>query len=221
MKPLFIFKKLLSYFGNQYWWPAETRFEVIIGAFLTQQTNWKNAQQAIKNLKDKGLLDPQFLSTAQLSYVEVLIRRSGFYKQKARRIISFSQYLSVKYDGSLTKLFSGSKDQIRRELLSLKGIGPETADVILLYAADKLSFPIDAYTIRLCERFGIKKVQYNELKEFFESNLPSDLEIYKEFHALIDMLGKTFCKTKPFCSICPLRSECNYSRRIELKDKTV
>ena len=210
MKPLHIYKKLLKHFGKQYWWPAETRFEVIIGAFLTQQTNWKNAKIAIKNLKDKKLLNPNSLSTAPPSHVEALIRQSGFYRQKTRRIIKFSQYLITNHDGSLDKFFSGPKEQIRRELLSLEGIGPETADSILLYAADKLSFPIDAYTVRLYERLGIKELQYRKLKEFFESSLPKDLETYKELHALIDMLGKTCCKTKPLCYTCPIKSKCDF-----------
>jgi endonuclease-3 related protein len=211
MNPLHIYKKLLKHFGKQYWWPAKTRFEVIIGAFLTQQTNWKNAELSIENLKDKGLLEPHLLAVATVSHVEGLIRQSGFYRQKARRIINFSQYLVAKHDGFLTKFFSGSQEQIRRELLSLEGIGPETADSILLYAADRLSFPIDAYTIRLCERLGIKELQYEKLAEFFKRKLPRDLETYKEFHALIDMLGKTCCKTKPLCSTCPLTNECVYS----------
>jgi endonuclease-3 related protein len=215
MNPFHIYKKLLKHFGKQYWWPAKTSFEVIIGAFLTQQTNWKNAEIAIENLNDKGLLNPHLLTTAPLSHVEALIRRSGFYKQKARRIINFSQYIVVKYDGSLVKFFSKPQEQIRRELLSLEGIGPETADSILLYVADRLYFPIDAYTFRLCERLGIKKLQYEKLREFFESNLPRNLETYKELHALIDMLGKTFCKTKPLCHACPLISECFFSSRKE------
>jgi endonuclease-3 related protein len=211
MNPLHIYKKLLKHFGKQYWWPAETRFEVIIGAILTQQTNWKNAKLAIENLKDKGLLDPHSLSATPINHIETLIRQSGFYRQKTRRIINFSQYLVAKYDGSLVKFFSGPQEQMRRELLSLEGIGPETADSILLYAADTLSFPIDAYTIRLCKRLGIEELQYEKLGEFFESNLPRDLETYKEFHALIDMLGKTYCKTEPLCHTCPLNSECVYS----------
>ena len=210
MKPLQIYNKLLNHFGKQYWWPAETRFEVIIGAFLTQQTNWKNVELSIKNLKNKKLLDPKSLSTAPPSHVEALIRQSGFYRQKTKRIIKFSQYLITNYDGSLDTFFNRPKKQIRRELLSLEGIGPETADSILLYAADMLSFPIDAYTIRLYGRLGIKELQYRNLKEFFESRLPRDLETYKELHALIDMLGKTYCKTKPLCHTCPIKSECNF-----------
>jgi len=219
MNPPQIYKKLLKHFGKQYWWPAETKFEVIIGAFLTQQTNWKNVEIAIKNLKNKEVLDPNSLSTEPLSHVETLIRQSGFYRQKARRIIKFSQYLIANYNGSLNKFFSRPKEQIRKELLSLEGIGPETADSILLYAADKSSFPIDAYTVRLCERLGIEDVQYKKLKKFFESSLPRDLETYKEFHALIDMLGKTFCKTEPLCPTCPLTSECNFSSKRRKKGK--
>ena len=208
-----IYQKMLKRFGKQYWWPAETRFEIIIGAILTQQTTWRSVEIAIKNLKGKGLLDPHSLATAPLNHVERLIGHTGFYRQKARRIITFSQYLVTKYDGSLDKFFNKPKVQIRRELLSLEGIGLETADSILLYAADRLTFPIDAYTIRLCERLGIEELKYETLKEFFESNLPRDLETYKELHALIDKLGKTYCKARPQCSTCPLVNECVYLKR--------
>jgi len=204
---------LLKHFGKQYWWPAETRFEVIIGAILTQQTTWKNVESAIENLKNGELLEPHSLATALLNNVETLIRHTGFYRQKARRIINFSQYLVTKYKGSLDRFFNGPQEQIRRELLSLEGIGPETADSILLYAGNRLTFPIDAYTTRLCERLGIKELDYETLREFFESNLPRDSQIYKEFHALIDKLGKTYCKTKPQCSSCPLANDCAYPNK--------
>ena len=209
-----IYQKLLKHFGKQYWWPAETRFEVIIGAILTQQTTWKNVESAIENLKDKGLLESHSLATAPLNHVEILIRHTGFYRQKARRIVNFSKFLVTKYNGSLDKFFNRPMEQIQRELLSLEGIGHETADSILLYAANRLAFPIDAYTIRLCKRLGIKELKYETLREFFESNLPSDLEIYKEFHALIDKLGKTYCKTKSQCSACPLSNGCIFSKQI-------
>lgn len=207
-----IYQKLLKRFGKQYWWPAETKFEVIIGAILTQQTTWKNVEFAIENLKDKGLLDPHSLATAPSGHIEALIRQTGFYRQKARRIVNFSQYLVTKYDGSLDKFLDRPKELLRRELLSLEGIGLETADSILLYAADRRVFPIDAYTIRLCKRLGIKDLKYERLREIFESNLPRDFETYKEFHALIDKLGKTYCKTKPQCAVCPLLNECIYSK---------
>jgi len=207
---LLVYHKLLKHFGKQHWWPAETRFEVIIGAILTQQTTWKNVERAIDNLKAEGLLDPGALAATSLSQVEELIRHTGFYRQKAKRIVNFSQHLVSKYGGSLDKFFNRSTEEIKEELLSLRGVGSETADSILLYAADRLTFPIDAYTIRLCERLGVKETEYEELKALFEGTLPNDLEVYKEFHALIDKLGKTYCKAKPLCSECPVTDDCSF-----------
>ena len=207
MELIRIYQQLLNHFGKQHWWPAETRFEVIVGAILTQQTNWRSAERAIENLKSRGLLNPHSLATASLNQIEVSIRYLNFFRQKARRINNFSRYLVEKY-GSLDKFFSKPTEEIREELLSLKGIGPETADSILLYAADRLIFPIDAYTIRLCKRLGVKDLKYENLRRFFENSLPKDLEVYKEFHALIDKLGKTYCKVKPSCASCPLMDEC-------------
>ena len=221
MNPIQVYQKLLRHFGKQHWWPAETRFEVIVGAILTQQTNWRSVERAIENLKIRRLLNPHSLATARLDQIEALIRHTGFYRQKARRLVNFSKYLVAKYDGSLDKLFSGPKEQIRRELLSLKGIGPETADSILLYAAGRLTFPIDAYAIRLCKRLGIEELKYEALREFFESHLSMDLETYKEFHALIDKLGKTYCKTKPLCSDCPLVNECVFETTYKFHQRIV
>ena len=209
-----IYQKLLEHFGKQHWWPAETRFEVIIGAILIQQTNWRSVERAIENLKSKELLNPNSLATASLNQIEALIQHLNFFRQKARRINNFSKHLVKKY-GSLNKFFSKPTEELREELLSLNGIGSETADSILLYAADRLIFPIDAYTTRLCERLGIRNLKYEELKKLFERNLPEDLEIYKEFHALIDKLGKTYCKAKPRCSGCPLTDECSFSSNID------
>ena len=218
MNPFKIYKKLLNFYSKQYWWPGETRFEIIIGAYLTQQTNWKNVEIAIWNLKNNGFLNAKSLACARKDSIEILIKRSGFYRQKAKRIINFSKYLISKYDGSLDRFFSNSIEQIRKELLCLEGIGPETADSILLYAADKLSFPIDAYTIRICTRLGFNEKNYYNLKNFFENNLPRDLEIYKEFHALIDMLGKTYCKSNPLCSTCPLIDDCEFYLKRKKKE---
>ena len=204
-----IYQKLLNHFGKQHWWPAETRFEVIVGAILTQQTNWRSVERAIENLKYRGLLNLHSLATASLNQIEASLRYLNFFRQKARRINNFSKYLVEKY-GFLDKFFGKPTEEIREELLSLKGIGPETADSILLYAADRLIFPIDAYTIRLCKRLGVKDLKYGDLRRFFENSLPKDLEVYKEFHALIDKLGKTYCKVKPLCSGCPLTSECSF-----------
>jgi len=204
-----IYQKLLKSFGKQHWWPAETRFEVIVGTILTQQTNWRNVERAIENLKSGGLLNLHSLATAPLDQIEASIGHLNFFRQKARRINNLSRYLVEKYS-SLDAFLSKPTKEIREELLSLKGIGPETADSILLYASDKLIFPIDAYTIRLCKRLGVKDLKYEALRRFFENSLPKDLEVYKEFHALIDKLGKTYCKVKPSCAGCPLMDECSY-----------
>ena len=210
MELIRIYQKLLKNFGKQHWWPAETRFEVIVGAILIQQPNWRSVERAIENLKSRELLNPHLLAVASLNQIDVLIRHLIFFRQKARRINNFSRYLVDKY-GSLDKFFSKPTEEILEELLSLKGIGPETADSILLYAADRLIFPIDAYTIRLCKRLGVKDLRYEHLRRFFENSLPKDLEVYKEFHALIDKLGKTYCKVKPSCDGCPLMDECDFS----------
>jgi endonuclease-3 related protein len=144
---------------------------------------------------------------ASTDQIEASIKNLNFFRQKARRIKEFSKHIE-KY-GSLDEFLSRPTEEIREELLSLRGIGPETADSILLYAADKLVFPIDAYTIRLCRRLGIKELKYEKLRRFFEANLPRELEVYKEFHALIDKVGKTYCKAKPNCPGCPLEDGCD------------
>lgn len=207
-----IYRKLLKHFGKQHWWPAATRFEMIIGAILVQRTTWKNVEHVIKSLKDKDLVRPNSLASAALERVEDLIRPIGFYKQKAKRIVDVARYLVENYGGSLDKLLNKAEDALRKELLSLKGIGLETADSILLYAANKLVFPIDAYTKRVCKRLGLKELECEKQRKSFQKNLPKDLEVYREFRALIVRLGKTYCKSKPLCSNCPLTNECKSER---------
>jgi endonuclease-3 related protein len=217
MRLIEIYQKLLSHFGKQHWWPADTRFEIIIGAILIHQTNWRSVERAIENLKSKGLLNSHSLAKTPSEQIEILLKHLNFFRNKAKRIFNFSRYLVKEYDGSLEKFFNKSTVEIRGELLALEGIGEETADSILLYAADRLVFPIDAYTTRLCNRLGVKITKYEELRNLFESALPKDLEIYKEFHALIDKLGKTFCKVKPSCDGCPLIDECSFPKNPKSK----
>lgn len=216
MKVLDLYYSLLSYYGRQHWWPAKTEFEVIVGAIFVQQTSWRSVERAISNLEKNGLLDPLSLASASQDDVESLIKNLNFYKQKAKRIIEISKYIVKKYGGRLDKLFSKPLSELRDELLSLEGIGEETADIILLYAANKLSFPVDAYTRRLIKRLGLiekpDKLRYSDLKNFFEKRLLKDLEVYKEFHALIDVHCKTFCRRKPLCNNCPLKGDCKYYR---------
>jgi len=204
-----VYNKLFKYFGPQHWWPAETRFEVVVGAILTQNTAWKNVEKAIKNLKKEKMLNCKKIANMDIKKLEKMVQPSGFYKQKAERLKKFCEYLDKNYDSNLNMFFNRSPDEIRTELLSLNGIGNETADSILLYAGEKLKFVIDAYTVRMCERTGIKKVKtYHQLQNFFEKNLPKNIELYKEFHALIVELGKNFCRKKPGCDGCPVRSIC-------------
>jgi endonuclease-3 related protein len=182
----------------------------MVGAILTQNTNWKNVEKAIAGLKQKGLLTPESLASADLRTIESAIRSSGYYRQKAKRLKLFAKWLVEKYDGRLDLLFAAPLSELRQELLSLNGIGPETADSILLYAGDKPVFVIDAYTRRVFGRMGFisENASYCELQRFFESSLPSDVELFKDFHAQIVELGKTYCKKKPLCADCPLRRGC-------------
>ncbi|MCG2825513.1 MAG: endonuclease III domain-containing protein [Thermoplasmatales archaeon] len=208
-KTINIYKKLLKHFGRQHWWPAETRFEVIVGAILTQNTSWKNVEKAIKNLKKEKMLNCKKIANMDIKKLEKMVQPSGFYKQKAERLKRFCKYLDESYDSDLNKFFNRDTNVIRNELLSLNGIGNETADSILLYAGEKPIFVIDAYTKRMCERTGIVNAKkYDELQSFFEKNLPKNIEMYKEFHALIVELGKNFCRKKPGCDGCPLKNTC-------------
>ena len=209
ISPYEFYKFLLSHFGPQHWWPAETPFEVIVGAILTQQVAWKNVEKAIENLKNANVLDPCKISNLPLEKLEVYVKPTGFYRQKSRRLKDICTYIFKEYSSSLKRLFNKETCSLRAELLSLNGIGAETADSIILYAAEKPSFVIDAYTKRICERLQLTDdLDYEPLKRFFENSLPKNVKIYKEFHALIVELGKNYCKTKPVCKNCPLSKKC-------------
>jgi endonuclease-3 related protein len=192
-----VYKKLLGHFGPRNWWPAETPFEVVIGAILTQQTRWENVEKAIRNLKARGLLEAEPLARADLEELEALVRCTGFYRQKAKRLKDISNYFLENPD-----ILMRPADDLRKTLLSLKGIGEETADSIVLYAAEKPRFVIDAYTKRICGCMGIEK-NYSGFQAIFEGSLPQDVPLFKEFHALIVEYGKLFCGKKR-CNECIL-----------------
>ncbi len=192
-----IYDKLLFELGHKNWWPADTPFEVVIGAVLTQQTKWENVERAIRNLKDKGLLEAEPLSKEDTEELEILIRCTGFFRQKAMRLKNISRFFHEN-PGILEKPAA----QLREILLSLNGIGEETADSIVLYAADKPKFVIDAYTKRMCKCLSIEG-DYRKLQSIFENSLPLDVPLYKEFHALIVEYGKRFCRKKR-CDECIL-----------------
>lgn len=184
-----IYKELLKKHGKQNWWPTLTsnKFEICIGAILTQNTNWKNAEKALVNLIDANAINPEKIATMPIKMLERLIRPSGFFRQKAKRLKEFSRFV-LSY-GSFDKFLS---DVTREELLSVKGIGNETADSILLYACEKPFFVVDSYTRRLLLKHRLIKgnEKYDDIRNFFESRLPKDVELYKQFHALIVVDGK-------------------------------
>jgi len=187
-----------------------------VGAILTQQTTWANVTKAIANLKECKLLDVRSLARMELPQLEEAIRPAGYFRQKARRLKWVCDYFVKNYGGDLNKLFSMPLPELRKELLGLPGLGTETVDSILLYAGGKLVFPIDAYTKRIVHRLGTTNLdRYEDLRECFERNLPRDLGVWQEFHALIVQLAKSFCKVKPACQACPLIEGCGFAKSEE------
>lgn len=204
-----IYRKLYLRFGPQHWWPAESPFEVIIGAILTQNTAWTNVEKAICSLKRSKLLHPQKLYHTNTKMIAQLIRSCGYYNIKAKRLKNFLKVLFSQFKGNLAKMFSLPAASLREKLLQIKGIGPETADSILLYAAKKPVFVIDAYTRRFLLRHKVikEKAGYQQIQSLFAANLPHSVKLFNEYHALIVRLAKEFCRTEPRCNFCPLKIE--------------
>ena len=207
-----IYRKLSAVFGPQHWWPGETPFEVIVGAILTQNTAWTNAAAAIENLKRERLLAPSALKKIPVGRLARLIRSSGYFNQKARRLKSFVSYLNDSYQGDLQKMRRVSLARLRNQLLGIFGIGPETADSILLYAGGHASFVIDAYTRRIFarHRWCGAAATYDELRELCQSALNEKstvhrLDYWQDYHAQLVIIGKEFCRPRnPRCDVCPL-----------------
>ena len=202
-----IYQKMFDALGPRHWWPGETPFEVVIGAILTQNTNWSNVEKAIKNLKMAGKLSPEGIYGLSITELAELIKPSGFFNVKAKRVKAFINWLFSRYEGNLSKMFARDLQSLRSELLSVKGIGPETADSILLYAGNMPTFVVDAYTHRIFSRHELipEESTYDEMKSFFEENLPKDVQLFNEYHALLVNVGKMFCKTRKVCEPCPLK----------------
>lgn len=209
-----IYERLLAHYGPQHWWPAQTPFEVIIGAILTQSVAWSNVEKAIVNLKDARALEPAVLHALPVDQLARLIRPAGYYNAKARKIKAFVAHLHERYRYDLDVLLSQEVEALRHELLSIYGIGPETADSIILYAAGKPVFVVDAYTRRLLSRLGLvsKTIGYDELQAIFEDNLPPRTSLFQEYHALIVRHAKSTCRKQPICALCPLLSLCEMGR---------
>lgn len=203
------YETLLHSYGPQNWWPARSRFEVIVGAILTQNTSWTNVERAIVALRAKKLLSTRALRTIPETELAELIRPSGYFRQKARKLKAFLEFLDKNYRGSLRRMFRMPTQKLRAELLSVYGIGPETADSILLYAGGHPVFVVDAYSRRLLARHELARgdERYDEIRELFERSLPTDPQLFNEYHALIVHTGKHFCRKRdPRCGDCALRS---------------
>lgn len=206
-KLLKIYDQLFDHFGPQHWWPGDTQLEICVGAILTQNTAWTNVEKAISNLKKENCLKLSQLKKIKIKKLASLIKPSGYFNIKAGRLMSFIDYFSNHHRGNFDNLFAGKLEDIRDSLLSVKGVGPETADSMLLYAGGIPIFVVDAYTKRIFSRLKLigKTMTYDEVQSFFMKNLPHKTTIYNEYHALIVMLGKHYCKPKPVCDPCPLK----------------
>lgn len=213
------FDAMFAAFGPQAWWPAKTRFEVIVGAILTQNTAWTNVETAIKELKVAGLLRPEAMHRADVALIARCIRSAGYFNVKAKRLKNFTDYLFTSHNGSLNRLFKANGQPLRSTLLGLNGIGPETADSIILYAAGRAEFVVDAYTKRIFSRHGLVKhnAAYDEVKALFTDALPLDAALFNEYHALIVVTAKEYCKSrKPVCDACPLKAHLVEGRPLDL-----
>jgi len=202
-----IYRLLLDFFGPQHWWPGETPFEIALGAVLTQNTSWSNVERAIANLKAADLLDAGRLHSLDIERLETLIRPAGYFRVKAKRLRNFTTWLCDRCDGDMQNLAPVATGRLREELLAISGIGPETADSILLYALDRPIFVVDTYTARVMVRHGLiapEGIDYHQLQDLFTSNLEPDVPLFNEFHALLVMAGKDYCKPRPKCQSCPL-----------------
>jgi endonuclease-3 related protein len=202
-----LYQDLLAALGPQHWWPARSAFEVVVGAIVTQNTNWRNVEKAIENLRRARLLSPRSLARVRRDRLARLIVPAGYFNVKAGRLKSFVGWLGKRYGFSLRSMFSTPPERLRRELLEVKGLGPETADSILLYAGGIPVFVVDAYTRRVFSRHGFlaADVRYEEARRFFQSRLRRDARLFNEYHALLVKLGKEFCRTRPLCEECPIR----------------
>lgn len=205
-----IYGLMLERLGPQGWWPAQTAFECAVGAILTQNTAWTNVEKAVGNLKAAGALSVKAIDRMPLSRLARLIRPSGYFNQKARRLKIFARFVTEHHGGDIGAFLSGETGRLRQTLLSIEGIGPETADSIALYAAEKPLFVVDAYTKRITTRHGLTdgKATYDEVQGLFAENLPQSAAMFNEYHALIVRTAKEFChKNAPDCANCPLETD--------------
>ncbi len=209
-----IYHRLMDCYGPQHWWPAKEPFEVMVGAILTQSAAWVNVEKAIASLRAAGALTPEALRQFNLAEIARLVHPCGYYNAKALKLRSLACWLGEHYGDNLDELFASDINSLRRQLLSIHGIGQETADSIILYAANKPIFVIDAYTRRIVSRIGLApdSNSYAAYQLLFMDNLPSDVGLYNEYHALLVCLGKLVCRSRPLCQQCCLDTMCRFSK---------
>lgn len=219
-KLIAIYNALLEKYGSRKWWPAESPFEMMVGAILTQNVSWKNAALAILALRKAGLLNPEGIISIPTERLAQLLKPTRFMNLKAKRLKSFSKWYTSEYGAEIGEMAGTDISKLRNKLLGVAGIGKETADCILLYACNQPVFVVDAYTLRIFDRLGLVdgKPSYDSLQAFFMHNLPKDVELYKDYHAQIVHLGKEVCRKEPDCGSCPLRStsdlQCRFASRL-------
>jgi len=209
-----IHQRLADAYGQQYWWPAEEPFEVMVGAILTQSAAWHNVEKAIANLKAAGALSPQVIRRLPVSELAQIIRPCGYYNAKAVKLKALANWLGSQYSDDINRFSAIDLKILRQQLLSVHGIGPETADSILLYAAGKPVFVIDAYTRRIIDRIGLTPVDnsYDSYQRLFTDNLAADAGLFNEYHALLVKLAKDTCRKKPLCRRCCLNDICRFHK---------
>jgi len=211
-----VYRLLYKAYGPQRWWPAETDYEVCVGAILTQSTSWRNVEKAVLNMKAAGILGNDAILEAKSAGIARLIRPSLYYNVKARKLKEFAGFLGREYGGKVGNMRRERTATLRAKLLSVWGLGPETVDSMLLYALGRPSFVVDAYTRRIFRRLGLtgEDARYDVLKAYFENHLPRKAGLYNEYHALIVEHGKSVCRTKPKCGVCCLRRMCGFNLKV-------
>ena len=213
-RTLAVLDRLEHHYGPQHWWPADTPFEVIVGALLMHQTAWRNVEAAIRNLKAAGLFDASAIARAPVLILRSHVRVAGLFRTKPARLKAFCAHLLERSGGDLGMYFDRPREEIRADLLAQAGVGPETADSILLYAGGHPVFVVDAYTVRIGRRIGwFDTDAYETVQRRFEAHLPRDLAVYREYHALLVAHAKAVCRPTPRCDECPVRTLCAFGRR--------
>jgi endonuclease III related protein len=201
------YERMLAKFGPQHWWPGDSPFEIMVGAVLVQNTSWRNVEHAINNLRNAGVMETHSLYQVPAEELAELIRPAGYYQLKTKRLRNLLRFVIEQYDGSLEAMFGTGLHSLRQQLLEINGIGPETADAILLYAGGLPTFVVDTYTHRILARHGWLDYEatYDDIKDYFESTLPEGAALYNEYHALLVRVGKDYCRrSAPNCEACPL-----------------